>query len=211
MCSGRARVHDNRSGTPCAYHPRPQNVATATERQLRDLRLVGTSPGIHSPMYPYAAPRGPTYRENSRAHHTWDPAIASNRLFSNSGGAARVGSIPIARSTLRLASGPVGIRDRGQHVDPVGKRWERTWIRRRSRVPTYPQVAPLITRTVTRSDLEKILRVIPARRWRSHLAGLGPASHQCQLSGNQPRSTATSSPTRPRLVIGRYEILSRFV
>jgi hypothetical protein len=46
----------------------------------------------------------------------------------------------------------VGIRDWGQHVDSVGKRWERTLIWARSRVLTYPQVAPPFTRTVTRGD-----------------------------------------------------------
>jgi hypothetical protein len=65
-----------------------------------------------------------------------------------------VGSIPIARSTLRLASGRVGTRDWGQHVDPVGKRWERTTIWRRPRVLRCPYAAPTFTRTVTRSDFK---------------------------------------------------------
>ena len=49
----------------------------------------------------------------------------------------------------------VGTRDWGQHVDPVGKRWERTSIWRRSRVVTCPYAAPAFTRTVTRSEFEK--------------------------------------------------------
>jgi hypothetical protein len=72
-------------------------------------------------------------------------AIAPNRLFSSSGSDAPVGSIPIARSTSRLASGYVGIRDWGQHVDPVGKRWERPSGWRRSRVLRCPYAAPAFT------------------------------------------------------------------
>jgi Phage integrase, N-terminal SAM-like domain len=34
--------------------------------------LVVSSPGLRPSMYPYAALRGPTYRHNSHAHHTWD-------------------------------------------------------------------------------------------------------------------------------------------
>jgi|SRR6266404_5164488 len=89
-----------------------------------------------------------------------------------------MGSIPIARSTFRLASGPVRTRDRGQRVDLAGKRWERTLTRRRSRVLTYPRVAPQFTRTVTRGEFEKIMCVIPTlfapRQWRLQVAGLDP-------------------------------------
>jgi hypothetical protein len=50
---------------------------------------------------------------------------------------------------FRPASGRVRILDRGQHVDPVGKRWERTPIWRQSRVLRCPYAAPAFTRTVT--------------------------------------------------------------
>jgi|SRR5882724_7258689 len=39
----------------------------------RGLRLIGSNPGFRSPMYPYEALRGPTYREYSHVNHTWDP------------------------------------------------------------------------------------------------------------------------------------------
>jgi hypothetical protein len=53
-----------------------------------------------------------------------------------------VGSIPIARSTSRLASGYIGTRDWGQHVDPVGKRWEFASICGLPHILRYPYVAP---------------------------------------------------------------------
>jgi hypothetical protein len=99
---------------------------------------------------------------------------SQNAVFHRLWGAARVGSIPIARSTSRLASGPVGTRDWCQHVDPVGKRWERTSIWRRSRVLTYPQVAPPFTRTVTRGDFKNSLCDSHTIRQRSRLAGIDP-------------------------------------
>src|SRR5229473_7524320 len=52
-------------------------------------------------------------------------------------------------------SGDVGIPNWGQHVDLVGKSWERTFIWRRPRVLTYPQVAPAFTRTVTRRAFQE--------------------------------------------------------
>jgi len=38
---------------------------------IGDRRLKGWSPGSRISMYPYVALRGPTYRENSHASHTW--------------------------------------------------------------------------------------------------------------------------------------------
>jgi hypothetical protein len=35
-----------------------------------------------------------------------------------------VGSIPIARSTLKATPGHVGLQDWGQDIDPMGKSWE---------------------------------------------------------------------------------------
>jgi hypothetical protein len=84
-------------------------------------------------------------------------AVAPNRSFSSPESVSRVGSIPIARSTSRRASRPVGTRDWGQHVDPVGKRWERTSIWRRSRVLRCPYAAPAFARTVTRGDFKNNL------------------------------------------------------
>jgi len=63
-------------------------------------------------MYPYVALRCPTYRENSHANHTWrQHSHGRNRLFSSSGSAFPVGSIPIARSTLEATQGyKIGIK-----------------------------------------------------------------------------------------------------
>ena len=109
--------------------------------------ISSTDVSLRSPTWPHIP------RKFTRPSHLGS-VIAPNCLFSSPRGAARVGSIPIARSTLRLASGRAGTRDWRQHVDPVGKRWERTSIWRRSRVLTYPQVAPQFTRTVTRGEFE---------------------------------------------------------
>lgn len=50
-------------------------------------------------MYPYVALRGPRYRENSHANHTWD--------------------IPIARSTLRCLAYPCVALGRARGHDRV--------------------------------------------------------------------------------------------
>jgi hypothetical protein len=63
-------------------------------------------------MYPYVALRCPTYRENSHANHTWHQHLARTRLFSSSGSAFPVGSIPIARSTFESLIDPQQIWDR---------------------------------------------------------------------------------------------------
>jgi hypothetical protein len=41
---------------------------------VQSRRLKGWSPGSRTSMYPYVASRGPTYRENSHASHTWYPS-----------------------------------------------------------------------------------------------------------------------------------------
>jgi hypothetical protein len=104
--------------------------------------------GSRIPTWPQIPPKF-----TRQSHLSVDATV--NHLFFCLGSNVPVGSIPIARSTSRLASGPLGTRDWGQHVDPVGKRWERTSIWQWSRVLTYPQVAPLFTRTVTRGEFEK--------------------------------------------------------
>ena len=55
----------------------------------------------------------------------------------------------------QVGLGDEGLRDLGQHVDPVGKSWESTLIGRRSRDLTYPRFAPTFTRTVTRSSSQE--------------------------------------------------------
>ena len=57
-------------------------------------------------MYPYVALRCPTYRENSHANHTWHPPSHQTACFKGSEAPARVGSIPIARSTFRCLACP---------------------------------------------------------------------------------------------------------
>ena len=37
----------------------------------QSLRLKGSRPGFHTAVLPYLALRGPTYRKNSHANHTW--------------------------------------------------------------------------------------------------------------------------------------------
>jgi hypothetical protein len=46
-----------------------------------DLQLVGSRPRLCQPMYPYATLRGPTYRENSHANHTWRPSSRHTACF----------------------------------------------------------------------------------------------------------------------------------
>jgi hypothetical protein len=124
---------------------------------VRDLRLKDSTPGdshIHVSLRSLTWPHIP--RKFTRQSHLV-LAFAPNRLFQRPGTAFPVGSIPIIRSTSRLASGPVGTRDSCPHVDPVGKRWERTSIWRRCRVLRCPYAAPAFTRTVTRGDFENIL------------------------------------------------------
>jgi hypothetical protein len=81
------------------------------------LRLKGSSPALRTPMYPYVALRRPTYRENSHANHTWHPP-SQKPLVSSLGAAARVGSIPIARSTFRCLACPCVVLGR----EPVKRR-----------------------------------------------------------------------------------------
>jgi len=55
-------------------------------------------------MHPYVGLRGPTYRENSHAKHTWHQHSHETACFVVPETPFPVGSIPIARSTSRLAS-----------------------------------------------------------------------------------------------------------
>jgi hypothetical protein len=57
-----------------------------------------------------------------------------------------MGSIPIARSILRLASGHVGTQNWDQQIDPVGKSWEFASIWGLPHILWYPYVAPAVTR-----------------------------------------------------------------
>jgi hypothetical protein len=140
------------------------HTGRANHTQLTDCGRYKTTT---SPAWPHVP------RKFTRLSHLRF-AVARDCLFSSSGNNARVGSVPIARATSRLASGPVGTRDWCQHVDPVGKRWEPTSIWRRSRVLSYPQVAPPFTRTVTRGDFKNSLCDSHTIRQRSRLAGIDP-------------------------------------
>jgi hypothetical protein len=55
----------------------------------------------------------------------------------------------------------------GQHIDPVGRPWEQTLIRRRSRAFVCPYEARAFIRTVTRCEFEKSSK--PASLVHSHL------------------------------------------
>ena len=73
----------------------------------RDLRLMGSNPGFRTTDVSLRSPTWPQIpRKFTRPSHL-GPAIASNRLFLRSGSASRVGSIPIARSTLSHRPTPV--------------------------------------------------------------------------------------------------------
>ena len=56
-------------------------------------------------MYPYLALRGPTYRENSHANHTWHQHSHQIACFKDSE-ALPVWVLPIARSTFRCLACP---------------------------------------------------------------------------------------------------------
>src|ERR1700732_4073193 len=47
-----------------------------------DLRLKSLTPALRTPLYPYVALPGPTYRENSHANHTWDSPSRQSACFS---------------------------------------------------------------------------------------------------------------------------------
>ena len=73
-----------------------------------------------------------------------------------------MGSIPIARSTSRLASGHVGTQDWGQHIDPMEKSWE---IDAEGAAVSWAHVSPLCPEIHTYSHTQQftgIICVIPA-------------------------------------------------
>jgi hypothetical protein len=122
-------------------HPRP----------VRDLRLVGTSPGFRSPMYPYVA------LDTTNIHtpitlgirHRAKPLVFELRRRRPCG-------FDSHRPLHSQATpGQAGLQDSGQHVDPVGESWECALIRALPRFLTYPTIAPVFTRTVTRGEFEK--------------------------------------------------------
>jgi len=132
----------------CRYFHR-SNVAKWPDR--RDPRLKSWSPGSRSSMYPYVASRGPTYRENSHANHTWQSPSHQTFYFI----------VPDAPPVWVRFPSPApfsgnadhaGLQDSGQDIDPMGKSWESTLKGRRFHGLRYPRIAPRFTRTVTRSS-----------------------------------------------------------
>ena len=75
---GRSEMDDDakdRCDFACAYdHLWPVQRRTAETPK----------PGLCAPMYPYVAVRGPTYRENSHANHTWNPQLHRTACFKAS-------------------------------------------------------------------------------------------------------------------------------
>jgi hypothetical protein len=69
-------------------------------------------------MYPYVTLRCPIPRKFTRQSHLGF-AIAPKRLFFSSGSTARVGSIPIARSTFRCLACACVVLGRGSVHRPV--------------------------------------------------------------------------------------------
>jgi hypothetical protein len=122
--------------------------------------------------------RGPRYHENSHAHHTCDSSSRQAACFKP-GGAFRVASIHIARSTLRLASGREGTRDWGHTLIL----WKGVGSRRRFGgglvSPHIPKLAHY-SHVQSHAAISKIVCVIPTpsprRRRQSQLAGIDPAA-----------------------------------
>jgi hypothetical protein len=85
---------------------------------VRDLRLVGTR---HEPEISLTdvSLRGPTYRENSHDPSHLNVGVTRNSVFSRFGSGARVGSIPIARSTFRCLACPCVALGRDLAYRPV--------------------------------------------------------------------------------------------
>jgi hypothetical protein len=108
-------------------------------------------------MYRYLTLRCPTYRENSHANHTWRQHSRQTACFKGSEARSSWVRFPSPAPLLDWPQDPVGTRGWGQHVDPVGKCWERASILRRSRVLRRAHVAPAFTRTVTRSTSQNNL------------------------------------------------------
>ena len=59
-------------------------LSTSALRPIGDLQLKGPSPGFPASMYPYVVLRGPTYRENSHANHTWHQHSHQTAYFMGS-------------------------------------------------------------------------------------------------------------------------------
>jgi hypothetical protein len=112
-------------------------------------------------MYLYVALRGPTYRENSHANHTWYPQSGQTACFKDSEAPSLWVPIPIARSTLKATPGHAGLQDWGQDIDPMGKSWE---IDAEAAVVSWPHVSPRCPEIHTYSHTQqfpKIICVIP--------------------------------------------------
>jgi hypothetical protein len=119
---------------------------SACLRVVRDPRLK-LEPEVRTSVYPYVALRGPTYRENSHANHTW-------QWHSHETACSLVPEVPspwVRFPSPAPLSGDArpGLQDSGQDIDPMGKSWESTPRGRRSRVMRCPYIAPAFTRTVT--------------------------------------------------------------
>jgi hypothetical protein len=140
-----------------ALHCPPHQMNGRSPACIRCELLPGTGPAreprMLSPSPAFARRRIPTWphipRKFTRPSHLGF-AIAPIRLFSRPGSDARVGSIPIARSTPRQRQAMQGYK--------IGVNtlilWESTGNTRRFggllHILRYPYVAPAFTRTVTR-------------------------------------------------------------
>ena len=103
---------------------RRAGVLTVRKWPIGDLRLKGWSPGSRTSMYPYVALRGPTYRENSPANHTWRPSSREIACFKASEARLPCGFDAHRPLHSQDRSGSVGTRDWGLTRRSCGKALE---------------------------------------------------------------------------------------
>jgi hypothetical protein len=111
-----------------------------------------------SPSPAFARRRIPTWphipRKFTRPSHLGF-AVAPNRLFSRSGSGARVGSIPIARSTLRQRQATQGYNIRVKALI----RWESLGIDAEGAAASWPHVSPLCPEIHTCSHTQQFTKM----------------------------------------------------
>src|SRR6266404_78802 len=105
---------------------------------IGDLRLKGSTLGSRTSRYPYIALRGPTYRENSHANHTWHLQSQQTSCFKGSE------APPVWVRFPSPAPLPGNARPRratrlGQGIAPMGKSWE---IDAEGAAVSWPHVSP---------------------------------------------------------------------
>ena len=148
----RARYCRTFSVTP--LRPKCRSLGDDRSRAGRARRSLSSCPSVAAGIGSRILTWSHVPRKFTRLSHL-SVGVTRNPVFSSFRSGAPVGSIPIARSTLRLASGHVGTRDWDQDIDPVGKSWEYASIWGLPHILRYPYVAPAFTRTVTRSSSQK--------------------------------------------------------